>query len=224
MAATSSSIPASIPEAGAGEIIGRLLTNGASIDIAIKALEDRGFARRLAEPNLIARSGQKASFLAGGEFPIPVSEDDGQITVEYKKFGVSLDFTPTVLADGLIALEIEPEVSSVDPSASYNIGTISIPGFVVRRAHTSIDLKNGQSFMMAGLLQNENNITNARIPGIGKLPVLGSLFSSKNYQRRETELVMIVTPYLVKPIDPSKKPVTPGRRHAAGERRRLLPR
>ena len=202
--------PGTIPEAGAGEIIGRLLSNGASIDIAIKALEDRGFARRLAEPNLIARSGQKASFLAGGEFPIPVSEDDGQISVEYKKFGVSLDFTPTVLADGLIGLEIEPEVSSVDPSASYNIGTLSIPGFVVRRAHTSIDLKNGQTFMMAGLLQNENNITNSRIPGIGKLPVLGSLFSSKNYQRRETELVMIVTPYLVKPIDPSKKPLTPG--------------
>ena len=114
-----------------------------------------------------------------------------------------------MLADGLIGLEIEPEVSSVDPSASYNIGTISIPGFVVRRARTSIDLKSGQSFMMAGLLQTENNITNQRVPGLGKLPILGPLFSSKAYQRRETDLVIIVTPYLVKPIDPSKKMVTP---------------
>jgi pilus assembly protein CpaC len=201
--------PGIIPAASTGEIVGRLLSNGASIDIAIKALEDRGVARRLAEPNLIARSGQKASFLAGGEFPIPISEDDGKISVEYKKFGVSLDFTPTVMADGMIGLEIEPEVSSVDPSASYNIGSISIPGFVVRRARTSIDLKSGQSFMMAGLLQTENNITNQRLPGLGKLPILGPLFSSKAYQRRETDLVIIVTPYLVKPVDPSKKMLTP---------------
>ena len=118
----------------AGQLIGALLSNGLSIDVAIKALEDRGVARRLAEPNLIARSGQKASFLAGGEFPIPVSEDDGKITVTYKKFGVSLDFTPTVLQDGLISLDIAPEVSSIDASASYKIGNISIPGFIVRRA------------------------------------------------------------------------------------------
>ncbi|TIW42332.1 MAG: type II and III secretion system protein family protein, partial [Mesorhizobium sp.] len=190
-------------------LIGGLLSNGVSIDVAIKALEDRGVARRLAEPNLIARSGEKASFLAGGEFPIPVSEEDGKISVEYKKFGVSLDFTPTVLSDGLIALDIEPEVSSIDRSASYNIGNISIPGFVVRRAHTSIDLKSGQSFMMAGLLQSENDMVQQRVPGLGKLPVLGPLFSSRAYQRRETDLVIIVTPYLVKPMDPSKKPLTP---------------
>ena len=99
-----------------------------------------------------------------------------------------------------------------------------MPSFVVRRAQTSIDLKNGQSFMMAGLLQSENNMIDQRIPGLGKLPVLGPLFSSKAYQRRETDLVIIVTPYLVKPIDPSKKPLTPDRRHASGEQRRLLPR
>ncbi|RWK68607.1 MAG: secretin, partial [Mesorhizobium sp.] len=120
-----------------------------------------------------------------------------------------LDFTPTVLSDGLIALDIEPEVSSIDRSASYNIGNISIPGFVVRRAHTSIDLKSGQSFMMAGLLQSENDMVQQRVPGLGKLPVLGPLFSSRAYQRRETDLVIIVTPYLVKPMDPSKKPLTP---------------
>ena len=175
----------------------------------IRALEDRGVARRLAEPNLIARSGQKASFLAGGEVPIPVAEEEGVITVDYKKFGVGLEFTPTVLADGLISLEIAPEVSSVDRSQSYSVGNISLPGFVVRRAQTSVDLKSGQSFMMAGLLQTENDMIQQGVPGLSKLPVLGPLFSSKAYQRRETDLVIIVTPYLVKPIDPSKKPRVP---------------
>ena len=201
--------PGTVPAAGTGEIIGRLLSNGVSIDIAIKALEERGLARRLAEPNLIARSGETASFLAGGEFPIPVSEDNGKISVSYKKYGVSLDFTPTVLKDGLVSLDIAPEVSSIDASASYNIGNISVPGFTVRRAKTSVDLKNGQSFMIAGLLQSQNDITTSRIPGLGKMPVLGALFSSKSYQRRETDLVIIVTPYLVKPVDPSKKMVEP---------------
>ena len=202
--------PSASSNAPAGQIIGALLTNGWTIDVAIKALEDRGVARRLAEPNLIARSGQKASFLAGGEVPIPISGDEGQITVDYKKFGVGLEFTPTVLADGLISLEIAPEVSSVDRSASVSVGNgITVPSFVVRRAHTSIDLKSGQSFMMAGLLQSENNMIQQRFPGLGKLPVLGPLFSSKSYQRRETDLVIIVTPYLVKPIDPSKRLATP---------------
>jgi pilus assembly protein CpaC len=199
-----------VPTAGTGEIIGSLLSNGLSIDIAIKALEERGLARRLAEPNLIARSGQTASFLAGGEFPIPVSEDNGKISVTYKKYGVGLDFTPTVLKDGLVSLDIAPEVSSIDPSASIQVSSgISIPAFIVRRARTSVDLKNGQSFMIAGLLQSQNDITTSRVPGIGKLPVLGPLFSSKSYQRRETDLVIIVTPYLVKPVDPSKKMVEP---------------
>lgn len=200
---------ASVPTAGTGEIIGSLLSNGVSIDIAVKALEERGLARMLAEPNLIARSGETASFLAGGEFPIPVSEDDGKISVTYKKYGVSLDFTPTVLKDGLVSLDIAPEVSSIDASASYNIGNISVPGFIVRRAKTSVDLKNGQSFMIAGLLQSQNDITTSRVPGLGKMPVLGSLFSSKSYQRRETDLVILVTPYLVKPVDPSKKMAVP---------------
>lgn len=202
--------PGTVSGAGNGEIIGRLLSNGLSIDVAIKALEQRGLARRLAEPNLIARSGQTASFLAGGEFPIPVSEDNGKISVTYKKYGVGLDFTPTVLKDGLVSLDIAPEVSSIDPSASIEVSNgISIPAFIVRRAKTSVDLKNGQSFMIAGLLQSQNDITTSRLPGLGKLPVLGSLFSSKSYQRRETDLVIIVTPYLVKPVDPSKKMAEP---------------
>lgn len=196
----------------AGSLIGSLIGEGYSVDVAIDALEDRGMARRLAEPNLIARSGETSSFLAGGEFPIPVSEDDGQIAVSYKKFGVGLDFTPTVLSDGLIALDIEPEVSAIDNTASYRVGNISIPGFSVRRARTSVDLKSGQSFMIAGLLQSENNLITQRVPGLGQLPILGALFSSKAYQRRETDLVIIVTPHLVKPMDPLKKVASPSDR------------
>ncbi|WP_237220121.1 type II and III secretion system protein family protein [Sinorhizobium medicae] len=196
----------------AGSLIGSLIGEGYSVDVAIDALEDRGMARRLAEPNLIARSGEPSSFLAGGEFPIPVSEDDGQIAVSYKKFGVGLDFTPTVLSDGLIALDIEPEVSAIDNTASYRVGNISIPGFSVRRARTSVDLKSGQSFMIAGLLQSENNLITQRVPGLGQLPILGALFSSKAYQRRETDLVIIVTPHLVKPMDPLKKVASPSDR------------
>lgn len=201
------------PKASGEPIIAQLLAGitagNFSADVAIDALEDRGVARRLAEPNLIARSGERASFLAGGEFPIPVSEEDGKITVSYKKYGVSLDFTPTVLADGLISLDIEPEVSSIDQSSSYQVGNIAIPGFVVRRAKTSVDLKSGQSFMIAGLLQTTNDTSLQGIPGVSKAPVLGALFSSRAYQRRETDLVIIITPYLVKPVDPSKKMVTP---------------
>lgn len=208
--------PRSSSNTPAAQIIGGLTSGGFSIDVAIRALEDRGVARRLAEPNLIARSGEKASFLAGGEFPIPVSEDEGKVTVTYKKFGVGLDFTPTVLADGLISLDIEPEVSSIDASASYQIGNIAIPGFVVRRAKTAVDLKSGQSFMIAGLLQSQNDKVTQSIPGLGQLPVLGALFSSKAYQRRETDLVIIITPYLVKPIDPTKKVATPFDQTAPG--------
>ena len=138
-----------------------------------------------------------------------MAQDNDNITVEYKRFGVSLDFTPTVLNDGLVSLKIAPEVSAVDLSTSYQLRDISIPGFIVRRAETSIDLKSGQSFMIAGLLQSQNDMTTEQIPGLGRLPILGVLFSSKAYQRHETDLVIIITPYLVKPIDPSKKPLTP---------------
>ncbi len=195
--------------AGTGQIVGQLIAGGLSIDATIDALETRGLARRLAEPNLVARSGQKASFLAGGEFPIPVASDNGAITIEFKKYGVSLEFTPTVLSDGLIGLDITPEVSAIDQTNSYNIGNISVPGFIVRRAQTSVDLKSGQSFMIAGLLQTFNDINIERTPGIGKAPIIGNLLSSKSYQKRETDLVIIVTPHLVRPIDPSKNVATP---------------
>ncbi len=201
--------PAAAIGATTGQIVGRLLGPGASIDITLQALEDRGLARRLAEPNLIARSGEKASFLAGGEFPIPVASSAGAVTIEFKKYGVGLEFSPTVLADGLISLDIAPEVSAIDTTNSYKVGNISVPGFIVRRAQTSVDLRDGQSFMIAGLLQTFNDVGIERIPGIGKAPIIGSLFSSKKYQRRETDLVIIVTPHLVRPVDPSKKMATP---------------
>lgn len=194
----------------AGSLLAGLTTGKFNIDLAIKALEDQGVARRLAEPNLIARSGEKASFLAGGEFPIPVSQDGSKVTVEFKKYGVSLEFTPTVLKEGLIALDIEPEVSTADWTNGYVVGDIKVPSLSVRRAKTSVDLKSGQSFMVAGLLQQHNEVTAQRMPGIGKVPVLGSLFSSKAYQRSQTDLVIIITPYLVKPVDPSKKMAVPG--------------
>ena len=208
----------------AGSLVGSLLSGGFSIDVVINALEDRGVARRLAEPNLIARSGEKASFLAGGEFPIPVSEDDGQISVTYKKFGVSLDFTPTVLQDGLISLDIAPEVSAIDPSSSYKVGDISIPGFIVRRAQTSVDLKSGQSFMIAGLLQTQNDTTTQRIPGLGRVPVLGALFSSKAYQRRETDLVIIITPLSRQADGSDQEAADAARQDPIGQHRRLFPR
>ena len=218
------STPSTPSTSEVGQLLGSLVSGGFNIDVLIKALEDRGVARRLAEPNLIARSGESASFLAGGEFPIPVSEEDGVVTVTYKKYGVSLDFTPTVLQDGLISLEIAPEVSSIDAASSYQVGNISVPGFIVRRAHTSVDLKSGQSFMIAGLLQTQNDTATQRIPGLGRMPILGALFSSKSYQRRETDLVIIVTPYLVKPMDPSKKAADSDRPGATGERGGLFPR
>lgn len=187
-----------------GNLIGQLISGGVDIDVSLKALEDRGLARRLAEPNLIARSGEAANFLAGGEFPIRVSDGEGGFTVEYKPFGVGLDFTPTVLKDGLISLEIAPEVSTID-----NSGGFAFPVFLVRRARTAVDLRSGQSFMMAGMFQAENTVSTKGLPGLSKLPVIGALFSSKQFTRNETDLVMIVTPHLVKPISPTTPTATP---------------
>lgn len=199
----SSSGVAQLVELG-GNLIGQLISGGVDIDVSIKALEDRGLARRLAEPNLVARSGEAANFLAGGEYPIRVSDGEGGFTVEYKPFGVGLDFTPTVLKDGLISLEIAPEVSTID-----NSGGFAFPVFLVRRARTSVDLRSGQSFMMAGMFQAENTVNTKGLPGLSKLPVIGSLFSSKQFTREETDLVMIVTPHLVKPISPTTPYATP---------------
>jgi pilus assembly protein CpaC len=192
-----------------GSLIGRVLSNGIQADILIQALEDRGLARRLAEPNLVAMSGEKASFLAGGEFPIPIAGDLNRITVEYKKFGVGLEFLPTVLSNGVINLKIEPEVSQLDTTNFVRTGTISLPAIIVRRASTTVELRDGQSFAIAGLLQSITQEQRQQIPWLGDIPILGTLFSSTAFERKETDLAIIVTPRLVKPAKPGQHLRTP---------------
>jgi pilus assembly protein CpaC len=188
-----------------GTIIGRVLSSGVQADVLIRALEDRGLVRRLAEPNLIALSGEKASFLAGGEFPIPVAGSFQQITVEYKKFGVGLTFLPTVLANGVINLKIEPEVSHIDQTNSIRTGVVAIPAITVRRASTTIELRDGQSFAIAGLLQSVTTDTQQQLPWLADVPILGALFRSASFEKNETDLAIIVTPRLVKPAKPGQK-------------------
>lgn len=192
-----------------GVAVARVLDNGTTADVLIQALEKRGMARRLAEPNLVALSGDTASFLAGGEFPIPVQADNNRITLEYKKFGVSLAFTPTVLGEGLINLKIEPEVSELDPTSSVRVKDIEVPGLMVRRTQTTLELRDGQSFAIAGLLYTNHFKNQAQLPWIGEVPVLGALFRSAAFQRKETDLVIIVTPRLVRPSRPGQQLATP---------------
>lgn len=192
-----------------GVALGRLISGGFDVDILINALEEKGIARRLAEPNLVALSGDTASFLAGGEFPFPVQSTLNTITLEFKKFGVGLAFTPTVLADGLINLKIEPEVSQIDPTNVVRVGNVDIPSLIVRRANTTIELRDGQSFAIAGLLQSTNAIDAQQLPWIGNIPILGALFRSASYQKKETDLVIIVTPRLARPARPGDVLRTP---------------
>jgi pilus assembly protein CpaC len=197
------------PTAPFGTMIGNLLTGGVDAEAIIRGLEERGVARRLAEPNLVALSGDTANFLAGGEFPIPVAQTTNAITIEFKKFGVGLAFTPTVMAGGLINLKIEPEVSQIDPTNSIRIGGLEIPSLTVRRANTTVELRNGQSFAIAGLLQSQNEVNQAQLPWIGNIPVLGALFRSAAYQKKETDLVISVTPRIVRPSRPGDLVRTP---------------
>lgn len=192
-----------------GSLIARLLKGGTNVDVIVRALEERGLARRLAEPNLVTMSGVSASFLAGGEFPFPVDSSDGKVTVAFKTFGVALKFTPTVLSDGLINLQIEPEVSELDDTAGVAIQDVRIPGLVVRRAQTAVELRDGQSFAIAGLLQHSNTRLSRQLPWIGQVPVLGALFRSAQYKKQETDLVIIITPRLVRPARPGEPLATP---------------
>ena len=186
-----------------GFLIGRIVASGVTTDVMINALEEKGIARSLAEPNLVALSGDTASFLAGGEYPIPVSGSFGQVTVDYKKYGVGLAFTPTVLDRGLINMKIEPEVSQIDTTHTVSVGNgVNVPALIVRRASTTVELRDGQSFVIGGLLQSDNKNAIEQLPWIGSVPVLGALFSSKSYQKNETDLAIIVTPHLVRPARP----------------------
>ncbi len=193
-----------------GFMIANLMKSGVSADVAINALEQKNLARSLAEPNLVALSGDTASFLAGGEYPIPVSGSFGQVTVDYKKYGVGLAFTPTVLGRGLINLKIEPEVSQIDTTHTVAVANgVSVPALIVRRASTTIELRDGQSFMIGGLLQTYNQNLIDQLPWLGSVPVLGTLFSSKSYQQNQTDLAIIVTPHLVRPTRPGDVVKTP---------------
>ena len=192
-----------------GTLLSRVLDGGTDVDIMIRALEQKNLARRLAEPNLVTTSGDTASFLAGGEFPFPVSAQDNRISIEFKQFGVALAFTPTVLSGGLINLKIAPEVSDIDKSNTVEVNNVRIPGLIVRRANTTVELKNGQSLAIAGLLQHTHRKSQQQLPWIGQVPVLGALFRSAEYQKEETDLVIIVTPRLVKPVRPGEKLKTP---------------
>ncbi len=166
----------------------------------LDALKEDGLAKVLAEPTLIALSGKSASFLAGGEFPVPIPDDDG-IAIEYKPYGVRLSFTPTVLDQNRINIKVSPEVSELDFSSAVRIVGYVIPGLTKRTAETTIDLANGESFAIAGLLQENVRESVAKYPLLGELPILGALFSSKSFQKNETELIIIVTPHLVQPLD-----------------------
>jgi pilus assembly protein CpaC len=182
-------------------LLGRLF--GIDIASAIDLAENEGLVSTLANPNLTALSGETASFLAGGEIPIPLAQGLGQIGIEYKQYGVSLSFTPTVLADGRISMRVRPEVSELTSTGSVTLSGFQIPALTTRRAETTVELGSGQSFMIGGLLQNKHFNQIDKAPGIGDVPILGTLFRSSRFRRSETELMIIITPYLVKPTNGS---------------------
>src|SRR5690606_26740161 len=179
--------------------LGRFL--GLDILGALDLAERDGLVVTLAEPNLTALSGETAEFLAGGEFPIPLSQGLGTTTVEYKNYGVSLAYTPTVLANGRISMRVRPEVSELSSAGAVTLSNVTIPALTVRRAETTVELGSGQSFMIAGLLSSNAQNTIDKAPGAGDVPVLGALFRSSEFRKGETELVIVVTPYLVKPVN-----------------------
>jgi pilus assembly protein CpaC len=177
-----------------GKLFGLDITG--SLDLA----QTDGLVTTLAEPTLTALSGETASFLAGGEFPVPIAQGNSAISVEYKQFGVGLAFTPIVLDDGRISMRVRPEVSELSEAGSVKLSGFTVPSLTTRRAETTVELGSGQSFMIAGLLQNRNRNNIEKAPFLGDIPILGMLFRSTSYQRDETELVIIVTPYLVRPV------------------------
>jgi pilus assembly protein CpaC len=172
---------------------------GIEVGILLEALESRGVVRTLAEPNLTALSGQEAKFLAGGEYPVPVSQDGGSISIEYKPFGVEMAFTPRVIDGDLINIELAASVSSIDPSNGFTANGFTVDAFRRRETSTTVEMRDGESFAIAGLLSDDFTDLNGQVPWIGDVPVLGALFRSAEYSRRQTELVIIVTPHLVTP-------------------------
>ena len=211
-----------------GVALASLATKGGSLDVTLSALEEKGLVRRLAEPDLIALSGDTAAFLAGGEFPVPVAQAGSVgaapvITVQWKPFGVELTFVPTVLAGGVINLRLAPSVSELDFANPVTISGSVIPSLIKREARTTIELRDGQSFAIAGLLQARNRRNISQLPWIGSVPVLGALFRSASYQQEETDLVVIVTPHLVAPSCAGATVGQPIGQLHTHQRRRLFP-
>jgi pilus assembly protein CpaC len=180
---------------GAGFNIGSV-----EFGVLLEALESKGMVRTLAEPNLTALSGQEARFLAGGEFPVPGESNGGGITIEFKPFGVELIFTPVVVDGDIINLTIDAAVSSIDTANGITINNVSISAFKRRQTSTTVEMRDGESFAISGLLQDDFNDVAAQVPWVGDIPILGALFRSSEYQRSQTELVVIVTPHLVTPV------------------------
>ncbi len=180
-------------------------TKGLDLNSLIDALATEGLVAVLAEPNLTALSGETASFLAGGQFPVPVPQSGtgsaAVITIEFKNFGVSLSFTPTLLSGQRISMRVMPEVSQIDNATAIQFEGFTVPGLKIRKADTTVELASGQSFAIAGLIENDASISNSSVPGLGDIPVLGELFKSDKFQRNQTELVIIVTPYIVSPVN-----------------------
>jgi pilus assembly protein CpaC len=190
---------------------------------AIDLGEQTGLVHTLAEPTLVALSGETSTFLAGGEFPIPISQSLGTVSVEYKQYGVGLAFSPIVLEDGRIQMRVRPEVSELSDAGSIRLNGFNVPALTVRRAETTVELGSGQSFMIAGLLSNHNSNSINRAPFLGNIPILGALFRSTRYQRDETELVIVVTPYLVRPVsNPNQIALPTDGFRAPDEAQRLL--
>ncbi len=188
---------------GADNLFATFSNGDVDLSVLLDALDNRGLATVLAEPNLTALSGVPASFLAGGEFPIPVPQQQNVTTIEYKRFGVSLAFVATITDGNRINLKVQPEVSQLTSVGAVSINGFLVPALTTRRVETTVDLASGQSFALAGLLQSAGRDDLKRFPGLGELPVLGPLFRSRRFERQETELVVIVTPYLVRPAAPS---------------------
>jgi len=185
----------------------RFTSSGTTWTGFIDALKADGLVKILAEPTLIALSGHSASFLAGGEFPVPVPQGLGTVAIEYKKFGVSLNFTPTVMGDNKINIKVAPEVSEVDFGNAVSVSGVLVPGLNTRSAETVVELADGQSFAIAGLLRDTSRDAMQKYPLLGEIPILGVLFRSREFQKNETELVIIATPRLVKPLDTAKQPL-----------------
>ena len=198
-----------------GVALANLASKGATLDVLLSALETKGLVRRLAEPDLIALSGDTASFLAGGEYPVPVCQAAATVggacavTIQYQPFGVQLSFNPTVLENGIINLRLAPSVSELNFAQAVTINGFNIPAINKREARTTVELRDGQSFSIAGLLQTDNRRNVSQLPWIGSVPVLGALFSSKSFVAQDTDLVVVVTPHLVAPAVPGQRLASP---------------